>query len=135
MLLENLVEIAWIWAFLVTFSSINTPKKLVTFYLSGVMPSVSISGNFVGIKRFLEVGWKIVHFVSAFVWKHDIFRSSSPEVFLRKGVLKICSKFTGEYPCQSAISNRTSAWVIYAANNQVFPPFRLRWKTSQQYRH
>ena len=29
---------------------------------------------------------------------------SSPEVFLGKGVLKICRKFTGEHPCQSAIS-------------------------------
>ena len=33
----------------------------------------------------------------------SIFRSSHPEVFLRKGVLKICSKFTGEHPCRSAI--------------------------------
>ena len=31
------------------------------------------------------------------------FRSSRPEVFLRKGVLEICSKFTGEHPCQSVI--------------------------------
>ena len=31
-------------------------------------------------------------------------RSSSPEVFLGKGVLKICSKFTGEHPCRSVIS-------------------------------
>ena len=30
--------------------------------------------------------------------------SSHPEVFLRKGVLKICSKFTGEHPCHSVIS-------------------------------
>ena len=29
-------------------------------------------------------------------------RSSRPEVFLGKGVLKICSKFTGEHPCRSA---------------------------------
>ena len=28
----------------------------------------------------------------------------SPEMFLRKGVLKICSKVTGEHPCRSAIS-------------------------------
>ena len=27
-----------------------------------------------------------------------------PEVFLGKGVLKICSKFTGEHPCGSAFS-------------------------------
>ena len=33
-----------------------------------------------------------------------VFRSSQPEVFLGKGVLKICSKFTGEHPCRSAIS-------------------------------
>ena len=32
------------------------------------------------------------------------YRSSYPEVFLRKGVLKICSNFTGEHPCRSAIS-------------------------------
>ena len=30
-------------------------------------------------------------------------RSSRPEVFLWKGVLKICSKFTWEHPCQSVI--------------------------------
>ena len=33
-----------------------------------------------------------------------IIRSSHLEVFLGRGVLKICSKFTGEHPCQSAIS-------------------------------
>ena len=33
-----------------------------------------------------------------------IFRSSHPEVLLRKGVLKMCSKFTGEHPCRSVIS-------------------------------
>ena len=31
-------------------------------------------------------------------------RGSRPEVFLRKGVLKICSKFTGEHPCWSVVS-------------------------------
>ena len=30
--------------------------------------------------------------------------SRPSEVFLRKGVLKKCSKFTGEHPCRSAIS-------------------------------
>ena len=32
------------------------------------------------------------------------FRSTCRDVFLGKGLLKICSKFTGEHPCQSAIS-------------------------------
>ena len=33
-----------------------------------------------------------------------MIRSSPPEVFLGKGVLKISSKFTGEHPCRNAIS-------------------------------
>ena len=33
-----------------------------------------------------------------------LYRSSHPKVFCWKGVLKICSKFTGEHPCRSAIS-------------------------------
>ena len=32
-----------------------------------------------------------------------IYRSSLPKVFLGKGVLKICRKFTSEHPCRSAI--------------------------------
>ena len=34
----------------------------------------------------------------------ETFRSSPPEVFLGKGVLKIFNKFTGEHPCRSVIS-------------------------------
>ena len=50
-----------------------------------------------------------------------IIRSSSPEVFFRKGVLKVCSKFAKEHPYRSVISikflkqlywNRFSAWVF-----------------------
>ena len=39
-------------------------------------------------------------------WSHEQTRNRSnhPEVFLKKGVLKICSKFTGEHPCRSVIS-------------------------------
>ena len=36
----------------------------------------------------------------------DHFTSSHPEVFLEKGVLEICSKFTGEHPCRSVISKK-----------------------------
>ena len=44
------------------------------------------------------------------------FTSSHPEVFLEKGVLKICGKFTGSHTCRSVISlkllNHTSTWVF-----------------------
>ena len=32
------------------------------------------------------------------------YRSSHPGVFLGKGALKTCSKFTGEHPCENVIS-------------------------------
>ena len=38
-------------------------------------------------------------------------QKSRPEVFLRKGVLKICSKFTWEHPCQSVVSVKL-LWII-----------------------
>ena len=42
--------------------------------------------------------------VAIFRKELTLYRSSRPEVLLRKGVLKICSKFIGEHPCRSAIS-------------------------------
>ena len=57
--------------------------------------------------------WFITHFLNLWnyrKWRCSVgkgvlrnFRSSHPEVFLGKSVLKICSKFTGEHPCQSVI--------------------------------
>ena len=46
-------------------------------------------------------------FQNSLIYKHIrycISRSSPPEVFLGKGVLKICRKFTGEHPCRSVTS-------------------------------
>ena len=37
------------------------------------------------------------------IYDDHIYRSSPPEVFLEKVVLKICSKFKGEHPCQRVI--------------------------------
>ena len=34
----------------------------------------------------------------------NIYTEAATQRFLREGVLKICSKFTGEYPCRSVIS-------------------------------
>ena len=49
-------------------------------------------------------------------------RSSQAEVFLVKGVLKICSRFTGEHSCWSVISitlqsthwNHTLVWLFFS---------------------
>ena len=48
------------------------------------------------------------------------YKSSRPEVFLGKNVLKICSKFTREHPCRSAIS-------IKLQSRTPFPKNTSRW--------
>ena len=41
--------------------------------------------------------------LSVILTSPKICRSSHPEMFLGKGVMKICNKFTGECPCRSVI--------------------------------
>ena len=49
-------------------------------------------------------------------------RSSHPEVFLRKGVLKIWSKFSGEHPCRSVISIKLQRnFIEIALRHGCFP--------------
>ena len=57
--------------------------------------------SIVNIKRLLS-GSLLVKIIKISRFTND--RRSPPEVFLRKVVLKICSKFTGDHPCRSVIS-------------------------------
>ena len=59
------------------------------------------------------------------IWKKIIFRSSHPEVFLRKVDLNICSKFTGEYPCRSVISNKLLCNFIEITIRHGYSPVNL----------
>ena len=52
-------------------------------------------------------------------------RSSRPEVFFRKGVLKICSKFTGEHSCRSVNSINLLCYFIEIALRHVCSPVNL----------
>ena len=52
-------------------------------------------------------------------------RSSPPVVFLGKGVLKICSKFTGENPCRSVISIELQSNFIEIALRHGCSPVNL----------
>ena len=52
-------------------------------------------------------------------------RSSHPEVFLGKGVVKICSKFKGEHPCRSAISIRLQSDIIEITFRHECSPVNL----------
>ena len=55
----------------------------------------------------------------------SIYRSSRPKVFLGKGVLKICSKFTGEHPCRSAISIKLQSNIIQITLRHGCSPVNL----------
>ena len=48
---------------------------------------------------------RILKFFTTLMGRETKVRSSHPEVFLEKGVLKLCSKFTGEHPCRSMLCN------------------------------
>ena len=52
-------------------------------------------------------------------------RSSLSKVFLGKGVLKICSKWTGEHPCRSAISIKLLCNFIEIALRHECSPLNL----------
>ena len=53
------------------------------------------------------------------------FRSSRPQIFLRKDVLKICSTFTGKHPCRSVISIKLFWNFIEIATWHVCSPVNL----------
>ena len=55
----------------------------------------------------------------------QIFRSSRSEVFLRKVILKICNKLTGEQPCRNAISIKLQSNFIKITLRHGFSPVNL----------
>ena len=52
-------------------------------------------------------------------------RSSRPELFWIKGVLKICSKFTGGHPCRSVISIKLQSNFVETTPRHGFSPVNL----------
>ena len=68
------------------------------------------------------------HFYQLFKEKMSCYthcRNSRPEVFLRKGVLKICSKFSREHPCRIVISVKLQRSFIEIALRHGCSPVHL----------
>ena len=55
----------------------------------------------------------------------NLSRSSPSQVFLGKGVLKICSKLTGEHACQNVISIKLQSNFIEITLRHGFSPVNL----------
>ena len=64
------------------------------------------------LTKILEKSYDLIFTFKAMIWNGASKKingiatngSSCPEVFIGKAVMKICSKFTGEYPYRSVIS-------------------------------
>ena len=93
-------------------SNIRTSSRNTNMAFLLLFIAVAISGSYCDELSDAAVSSILLFFYSC------CLRSSHPQVFLVKGILKICSKFAGEHPCRSATSmkqpywNRTSAWVL-----------------------
>ena len=91
----------------------------------------SISKNYIPS---LYCWWKVAHDGRGILVEScsSTDQSSRPEVFLGKGVLKICSKFKEEHPCRSAISIKLQTNFIEIALRHGCSPvnfnsFSSRW--------
>ena len=62
---------------------------------------------------------------SQFAVNSGSIRSSPSEVFLGKGVPKICSKLTREYPCRSVILTKLQSNFIEITFRHGFSPLNL----------
>ena len=72
--------------------------------------------------------WKRRFIKNVFLSENN--RSCLSEVFLGKGVLKICSKFTGEHPCRSVISIK-----LFALRHGFSPVFLLHISRAPFYKN
>ena len=84
-----------------TFEKVWKPKPC--FYRWLWTYSLYCSGVSIVDLEQVHIFWKVNPYRKLTAAKYE-YRSSHPEVFLRKGVLEICCKFTGEHPYQSVIS-------------------------------
>ena len=67
---------------------------------NSVIIMISVDGKRIASSE-AEIRWGIV-LLKIEMFKNE--RSRHSDVFLRKGVLKLCNKFTGEHRCQGVIS-------------------------------
>ena len=87
--------VSWTWD--PSMEAVNCKMKLTN--------SKFILDNILGYNNFIWTKKGVI--IDVEIWVIETyyhFRSSHPEVFLEKGVLKNMQQFTGEYPCRGAIS-------------------------------
>ena len=107
----------------------KTSKLLLQIYLKSVKRSLINKQNIGAISHDLSKT-STLKFVSSYLQKRcestkTYSRSNRPQVFLGEGVLKICSKFTEEHPCRSAISIKLQSNFIEITLRHGYSPVNL----------
>ena len=78
-----------------------------------------------GWERYYNLKTRLMQFVVSWSCQYQglllFFRNSCPEVFLGKGLLKICSKFTGEHLSRSAISIKLCNFIEITLRHRFSP--------------
>ena len=98
--------------------------KIIILIFCRLQRDFTVSDSYCRLRSF----WLLFPFSFCFKISSNLrlyFRSSCLEVFLGKGVLKICSKFTGERPCRSVISIRLLCNFIETALRHGCSPVNL----------
>ena len=73
------------------------------------------------IFQYIHSIWKMYEWVTnGKLMFHKCYRSSRPEVFCKKGVLKNLAKFTGKHQCQSLFFNKVAGLIKKETLAQVF---------------
>ena len=96
---------------------LKTPATLYYEYLTDFF--------FDSERRYFVFNLRSWYFYDIAINHNDDKRASLPEVFWRKGVLKICSKFTGEQACRSAVSIKLRSNFIEMAFRHACSPVNL----------
>ena len=82
-------------------------------------------GNTFGVKLLKYCFWCVLELLHLHIYSFALCRSNSSEVFLGKGVLKICSKFKGVHPYRSVISTKLQNNFIEIALRHGYYPVNL----------
>ena len=90
----NFVEVAYINPFVT-----NVPF----LYPLKISENLTVKNGRIG-NEWVKLTSSISNWVFMSLIKYGQLRGNPPKVFLKKSVMKIYSKFTGEHPCQSVIS-------------------------------
>ena len=91
--------------------------------------SINVSRNWLGLNNLCEILWlafrkgnnKLLQFSHWHVTFQKLYRSSRPEVFCKKSVLRSFGKFTGKHLCKSQAFIEHFWWLLLIVRKSNFP--------------